>query len=274
VGSAFIRESVLDKQLSSDFADGRVPYAEDKSWGSDNQMSDDSQSRVILDANFAARLNLASDQHPHTPEMNRGRLTWVRREMASRFDVSVSIETVRKWFSGEARPRPDKMKRLAELLEVDEAWLSLGVHPEMDRRERKARNALADGAVNVVAGLIQMAGGHPAFPEPDDTRAEKEHVDIFAVIKGGRYDIHVATATAGDGAYRFAVPTTYERLFVVGLIQTGPFCFDLVELSSDLVDKAGIRRGSHLEVIVEPKGRDYAASGETVRRIEGFDRRI
>lgn len=45
------------------------------------------------------------------------------------------------------------MSALAQLLEVDLGWLTLGTKPEMTPKERKARNAVADGAVNLVAAV-------------------------------------------------------------------------------------------------------------------------
>jgi hypothetical protein len=51
----------------------------------------------------------------------------------------------------------------------------MGIDPEFQPHERKLRNAMADGAVNLVAGFIQMDGAYPAFPEESDTpRARRQ----------------------------------------------------------------------------------------------------
>lgn len=38
----------------------------------------------------------------------------------------VSAETVRKWFAGEAKPKGDRVRHLASILEVDWIWLEMG----------------------------------------------------------------------------------------------------------------------------------------------------
>lgn len=97
--------------------------------------------RVIRDPEFARRLNSSCDASGMCPPLHKGRLTWVQAELKSRFKEDVSVETVRKWFAGEAKPRPDKVAMLAELLQVDMSWLSLGVDKGLAPREMKARGA-------------------------------------------------------------------------------------------------------------------------------------
>ena len=107
--------------------------------------------RVIRDKAFAKRLEIACEGHPHCPtDQYRGKQKWLYEGLDSEFGVKVSAEAVRKWFSGESRPRPKVMSFIARLLEVDEAWLSLGITPDLTPREQKQRNAVADGAVNLV----------------------------------------------------------------------------------------------------------------------------
>jgi hypothetical protein len=66
--------------------------------------------RLIRDKAFSNRLNSACDSNSHVPAYNYGRPSWIREHMASDMGVEVSTETVRKWFAGESRPRPDKMR--------------------------------------------------------------------------------------------------------------------------------------------------------------------
>jgi len=163
---------------------------------------------------------------------------------------------VRKWFAGEAMPRPDKTALLAELLMVDVAWLQIGVDPDMAPRDRKIRNAQADGAVNAVAGFIQMDGGHPAFPK------ESGAVDLHAIIRGAKYDFHISTA---DAAGHFHVPLENEELIVLGVKRAEGFCMDIYELTPDLIEAHGVRRGGSIEVAVPPK---------ELRRVESFSNRL
>lgn len=217
-------------------------------------------SRTIRDPAFAARLTQACDGHPHVPAKHNGRLTWIQRELQKRFALKVSIETVRKWFAGEAKPRPNKLERLAQILEIDTAWLSLGIDPSLLPRERKMRSAMVDGAVNVVAGLIQMDGGTPAFPE-----AEGKNVDLHAIIKGAKYDLHVCLGECKGKSIRFAVPVKYADLLILGIIRRG-FTIEILEINADLIE-AGTSHGGSIEVVID--------EGEMrKRKIESFAQRI
>ncbi len=233
------------------------------------------ETRVIRDAAFAERITIACDGHPHVPTMNRGRLTWVKDQFGERFKMKISVETVRKWFSGEARPRPDKMNLLAQLLEVDEAWLSLGITPDMNPSEKKVRNAVASGAVNVVAGFIQIGGGHPAFPTAVDKRGKDGLVDLYAVIKGAQYAFHVSLAQeVSKGVYRFVVPRGYEEVTVLGVIPTTPLRCDFLEMPADLIRKHEERKGGYSEVEVQAKDAGYASGRDRWPRITRFDTRL
>lgn len=138
---------------------------------------------VIRDEGFARRLETACEANPNCPtEQYRGKQKWVYDNLLEKFDIKVSPEAVRRWFAGEMRPRLKTMSALAQLLEVDLGWLTLGTKPEMTPKERKARNAVADGAVNLVAGIVQMNGGSVAFPTDGN-----HGPDLYAII-GGKQD--------------------------------------------------------------------------------------
>lgn len=215
--------------------------------------------RIIRDAAFAKRFEQACDAHSQVPAKHSGRLTWIQRQLETKFKEKVSVETVRKWFAGEAKPRPEKMEKLAQLLEVDMVWLSLGVDDGLQPRERRARNAMADGAVNVVAGLIQMDGGYPAFPEPTDKKAVEKHVDLHSIIKGAKYDFHVSVGETNGKKVRFVVPSLLDNVIVLGIVKTG-FAFEILELTGEIIGQ-GDRRGGSIEIVVDqdklPKIADF-----------------
>ena len=75
--------------------------------------------RIIRDPEFGRRLDSACDANGICPPLHKGRLTWVQHELKRHFKEDVSVETVRKWFAGEAKPRADKVAKLAELLRTD-----------------------------------------------------------------------------------------------------------------------------------------------------------
>jgi Helix-turn-helix len=203
--------------------------------------------RVIRDYPFAKRLITASDHHPDVPPLHSGRLTWFQQQFKTRHGIEMSLETVRKWFHGEAKPRPEKLKLLAQMLNLDEAWLSLGHEPELQPKEQKARNAVADGAVNLLAGVIQMNGGNPAFPDEGDKRAVNSHVDLYAIIKGAQYAFHVSLAQKLNGGYRFTVPLEWEDAFQMGVVQLDATTFKFVEIKDQMISK-GDNRGAAIDV--------------------------
>lgn len=198
-------------------------------------------------------------------------MTWLKREL-EKHEVDVSVETVRKWFAGEAKPHPKRLTVIAKILQTDEAWLLLGEKQDETPRERRVRNAAADGVVNLVAGLIQLGGGTPAFPEPDDKRAKG--VDVFAIIKGAQYSFKVVLGQPGADGVKFAVPTDYDRLFVLGVIPTGGVGYDIVELSADAIEGNGTRKGGHLDLVVQAGKGGYSAGDQQLRQIKDFSARL
>jgi hypothetical protein len=137
----------------------------------------------------------------------------------------------------------------------------------MQPRERKIRNAVADGAVNVLAGIIQMNGGHPAFPDDGDARAKRDHIDLYAIIRGAQYAFHVSLAQREGKDLRFSVPTNYENSIIIGVVPVAPTKVDFVELKADLIEKYGSRKGGSIEVTVP-------ASESRLPRIETFAERL
>lgn len=274
MASALLRESDVSRP-SGGRNSYRAPIEEPRSFGRlDENMGENSTSRKVKDPAFSRRFNQACDTHPRCPELNFGRLTWVRNQLKMMFGDDVSLESVRKWSQGEARPRGDKLVHLAELLQVAPEWLAFGSEGALAPRERRVRNAMADGAVNIVAGAIQIAGGVPAFPEPDDRRAEEDRIDIYATIKGALYPIHVTVGEQDGDEIRFSLPQSFARTFVVGLVQTAPMCFDALELPADIVEANGLHRGSHTELAVTRHGGEYRAGEIKLPRIRSFSERL
>ena len=141
------------------------------------------------------------------------------------------------------------MVQLAQALKVSPAWLALGENPELTEKEQKVRNALADGAVNVVAGFISMCGGHPAFPAPNDQRAKKNKIDIYAVIKGAQYAFSVIVGLEKDDGVHFGVPVeAVHESIVLGVVRTSDLAVDIYELDILGLETQGKRKASALDV--------------------------
>ena len=220
---------------------------------------------------FSERLELACEGNSHVPEPNFGRLRWFSEKLEERFSISRTQEGVRKWFDGLTLPRRPAMTALAELLEVDRAWLSDGTAPNLDLRERKLRNAEADGAVNVVAGFIQMAGANPAFPAADDQQANAGHIDLYAIIRGAQYAFHIVIATEVDSGFRFSVPVGANDSVVIGLIRREGFAVDLLELDIEGLAAHGKRKGAAVDLQVNS---NYMTENHAWKRIESFATRL
>lgn len=210
---------------------------------------------ITRDAGFAHRLRKAIEGVETIPEFGQGQQTWLRDRLG------VSAEAVRKWLSGEARPRPTMMKRIAELLDADEAWLSLGIAPDVEPKERRARKATAEGAVNILVGLSQLNGCAVAFPQLGDPRAA--YVDFYVIDRGIQYAVHVSLAQeTDDGKYRFTLPTEHPDCHVIGAIQRAPMRVDYIVLKPEQVAKHASRRGGFYTLHVERTNSEYATNGE------------
>lgn len=210
-------------------------------------------------AEFAKRLDTACDAHPHAPPLHRGRYRWIYVEMG-KHGIQVTTSAVAKWFSGDYMPRGRNMDMLARILDVDVVWLQTGVDAMLRPKEHRHRNALAEGAVNLVAGLIQLGGGHIAFPEPE----RGGQVDLEAIIRGARYSFHVILAGTGNGEkMRIGVPPNYHELVVLAVVLDG-FAVKVYEVTPDLVER-GKNRGGSIEVIARP---------DDLREITSFAERL
>jgi transcriptional regulator with XRE-family HTH domain len=91
--------------------------------------------KIPVDQSFSVRLAEACEKHAKCPS-GHGRLAWIRREFNEQTGDTVTLETVRKWMSGESWPRRSKMDQLAEILGVTRIWLESG-------HEAQARNGAA-----------------------------------------------------------------------------------------------------------------------------------
>lgn len=232
--------------------------------------------KEIRDPDFAKRFVQACDQHPDVPPFSSGRLVWVQRNLLLRYNIDVTVESVSKWYQGMTRPRTGKMKALAAILEVDEAWLSMGVgpHTKVRARDRQLRDASVEGALNVVAGFIQMNGGRPAFPDENDKRALDQNIDIYAIIKGAQMNFHVSTCQdAGDGNLTFSIPAKHDEIIVVGVVPVEPLHCVFLEITGDIINEHGDLKGGYRQLHVTRDGNRYKTGGVTIPQIHTFGSR-
>lgn len=201
---------------------------------------------------FAKRFAIACDDNPNVPEMNHGRLTWIASEFKKRYDVDVTSETIRKWKAGISRPHPHKkMIQLAEILRCEVAWLATGVSEGITKKEAKIRHQVADGAVNVIAGLVQMAGSHPAFPTTEDHFATENQIDLYAIIRGVQHAFHIVVGEPVDGDVQFFIPVEVKNAIVLGLVPEGKLRFSVVKIDLESAEEIGVRRGNMISVMLK-----------------------
>lgn len=219
--------------------------------------------KKVVHPEFAGRLESACDGNPDVPPLNHGRLGWFVEQL-TKHNVDVTLETVRKWFAGETRPRHRAMTALAQVLKTDELWLSNGKTPEFSDRQQRVHNMVAGGAVNVVAGFIQIDGWHPAFPIDGDQEAAANAIHLYAIIRGAKYSFHIAPAIGTDEAH-FVVPHEARNAMILGVVPGAPFSVRVFELDWDTVMKIGTRKSNGYYVPV---------SGPNWREIKSFADRI
>lgn len=215
---------------------------------------------------FARRLNQAADEDSNCPEKYHGQLKYIESEFGKR-GKPVSNESVRKWFSGETMPSQDKAILLADLLDVKLAWLTGGEDEASTVAQRKSHNALATAATNILAGVISMDGGHPAFPVEDDERARRDGVDLYAIIRGVNYSLQAAVGEAVDDNLVFQIPATRGMVLMIGIIRRRDNRFDFYELDADIL-AAGLKQSRGLIQI--NIGKDHPS----LRKIETFSQRL
>lgn len=219
---------------------------------------------------FAERFQLACDGDVNVPPNNFGRLTWISNQLKERYGVNATPESVRRWSTGLAQPRREKLNALAQLMGVDPSWLAFGSGTPGSPTERKLREAEQDGAVNVLAGTIHMCGGSPAFPAKDDVQAQENLTDLYAIIKGAQYSIHVVTPQHGGATQDFAIPLKAQNSIIIAVVMAEGMQFSFFELPWDEIQRNGqMRSGSyHLSMSTD------APEEIGARRIETFSKRL
>ena len=212
---------------------------------------------------FSERLLNACDSNNKIPALNFGRNTWIVDELEARYGAKVTTETVRKWFGSVTKPREATMKQLANILDVEVTWLSLGTRAELDRETVKFRDASLDGSVNLLAGIIRMSGGRPAFPTIENTS-----VDMTAVIKGVNYSFHVCRNVSPDSNALYEVPISSDGVINLAVVQTDNFQFEFYELDSENSEVLGIVSKGALSV------GEKDVRGGAFKKIETFSERL
>lgn len=211
---------------------------------------------------FAQRLNAACDDLGTVPPHGQGRQVFFARKL------KVSQEAVRKWFSGEARPRIRLLVELARILNVDPAWLSYGVDPIVNASEKRVLTKKAEGVVYLALGMSMLSGGSCARPGEDDPR--KDFVDYYMISDGDQIAVHVALARPTEpGELEFALPREYEQVRNLGIVFAGSTKIHMLNLRRDVIDRHKEKRAGGWVLRVIQKASAYFAGKDEIERISG-----
>ncbi|PAL23600.1 hypothetical protein CD928_05905 [Sphingopyxis sp. GW247-27LB] len=194
--------------------------------------------------------------------MHQGRYVYLVEQM-EKYDVSITMETARKWFKGETIPTQEKMVYLTRIMNVDLNWLSMGEVAASEAAARRHLKDEADSTVNIVYDLLLAAGARARFADGDD--AKKHGVDLHVVIKGASYKFCVVTGEYVDkSSARFMQREAGEDVITLGVIsEDDDFRFNIFDLS-----QATIAAGS------DGWSAPMAVSDLEERRIRSFAQRI
>ncbi|OQM74908.1 hypothetical protein BFN67_04645 [Pseudaminobacter manganicus] len=210
-------------------------------------------------------MDKAVDGNPDVPDINFGRLTWFVEQL-EKHGITVTVEGVRKWFYGETKPRDKTLNALAVILKVDPDWLASGRSPALTDREVKQIGNISSGVQALVAGFVQMDGGHTAFPATDDRDAKEKHIDLYAIIRGAKYNFHIATIVRKGDETRIVVSRKAEgSTVVIAVERIEGFAIRIYEIDWATIVEKGERQNNDISFLLE----DVAP-----REIESFKDRI
>jgi hypothetical protein len=212
---------------------------------------------------FVARLNQACDQSSIVPPPFQGRQQMISNRL------SVAPEAVSKWFKAISMPRPAKMQELADLLEVDVAWLSMGVKVELDRAERKVHAGESSGAVLLVRALITLAGGHCGDAQPADPRAA--YVDFYATLRGQVWPMHISLGReVNAGRYEVAVIKEFKDVRNIAVVALPGEKYQFLDLPVEMIETHKHRKTGEYIVTIDRADAKYTTDGESWPRIRAF----
>lgn len=208
---------------------------------------------------FARRLKQASDAQD-VPPKNFGRYPYFAERLG------VSTETVRRYFAGEAIPRREKMEKIAVMLGIEVTWLSMGVTSGVSSDDRKKSRQFANGAVGLVANLIQLEGGSVSV------KNNQQDPSSFHAIIGGHLlnYVVVAAEASADEDWIVRVPMLEPEQLLIVVFYHGRMVFDLVQVPQSLVKLHGKgKTGSSILTVSGRKGR-YKIGDAAMRSMDRF----
>lgn len=215
-----------------------------------------------MDLAFAQRFAEGMDRAPGVPAQVHGRLTWLVRQIDTRYGKSVTVETVRKWSKGLIKPREKNMRMLSEIFGVDIEWLQFGRGAMSTKKEVRLAGRKASGAIHFVAGSMMLSGLNVAFPRDDDAVAREMGVDIYVIVDGEQRTVTVTQADdLGGGmiSMKTPYPLRCTDLIAVNCTPAGNLMY---RIPPDMALSAGDRGNDHFEILAEIGAKDLISIGD------------
>lgn len=212
---------------------------------------------------FAFRFNQAIEGHKMAPPTPFGRQAWVIKKLKNETGLSVSPNTMSKWFKGLAKPRQDNIRKIAKVLEVDEIWLAMGQKPVAPSNDSREVAAKARGGALALAGMLEMMGGRVTFPDDDNSP-----VDMQVNYAGRTFEAVVVSPKETDKDWTILVPEPVGGARVLAVTMR-PADEDCGSACLDVLDITGCTRQSlgGYSVVVLEKRKDGKLKSEGQRSL-------
>ena len=181
---------------------------------------------------FGLRFEQAVEGHPSAPVTPHGRQKWMLDKLEQETGLKVSANTMSKWMHGQAMPRGDNVRKIAQVLNVDEVWLSLGRNPVLNAEQKDLNVGSARGAVLALAGLIEMQGGRVSFATDPETP-----VDLHVNMGATTFEAIVVSPQIAKGQWSFIVPEPIGDSRVLAVVtpqergSIASACLSVIELT-------------------------------------------
>lgn len=229
-------------------------------------------SLVVLHEAFARRMKQACDANEDIPPLNEGRLVWMQQHMADA-GHEVSLQTIMRWYYGAAMPRQKKLVVLAKILAVSPSWLSLG-RDEKTKVDTTERTISTVGAVNALAGHMQMAGVPCAFPEKGDPRADEVH--FYSIIQGRQHPIYVAAGSIDrkDSHLVFQVPVKHSKTVVLVVMPVGAKSIEAWYVPPEVLDAHADKESDLMTAAPRIVGRDLVFGRKHLAPLNDFSKAL
>ena len=170
---------------------------------------------------FKDRLVDACNKSTLIPEYNHGQQVTLSKLM------SVSQEAVRKWMAGETRPRPNAVKKLAEILDVEYIWLNMGSDQEQISSYREVSKK-QDASLYAFVSFVFEAGGTVAF-----NRDSNDTSDVTVINDGviRKYSVYPAVSKTEKGQeFKLTAQSNGVVSVCACKYEDADVCYDFIEV--------------------------------------------